>query len=333
MNDIARRSALGLGLSMACGHPRSVLAQDAMAYPNRTVRLLVGFAPGGPLDFAARAVSERLSQRLGQSFVVENRAGATGNIAAEAVARTPPPRDGHLLLMGNVQNLVLNAVLQRDLSFDPGRDLAAVAQIATVPYVIVVPADLPVRSLAELVALAREQPGRVNAGTAGVASLQHFALELLKARSGGLDITHVPFRGGSEVARELLGGRLQIGIDTFVSFGPGIEAGRIRPIATLHSERLPSRPELPTVAETPGLEGVEGSGWIGIAGPSGMPRPALTRLEAATAWAMRETDLPVRMGAQGLLPHFADAEAFGGLVTSDRAKWARVVREAGITLS
>jgi tripartite-type tricarboxylate transporter receptor subunit TctC len=186
--------------------------------------------------------------------------------------------------------------------------------------------------MAELIVLARQQPGRLNAGTPGIGSLQHLALELLKTRAGGLDIAHVPFRGGAEVVRELLGGRLQIGIDTLVSFGPGIEAGRIRALATLHAERLPGRPGLPTVAETPGLEGVEAAGWIGIAGPSGMLPPALARLEAATAWAMGETDLPARMDTQGLLARFAGAEAFGALVAGERERWARVVREAGITL-
>ncbi len=332
MTDIARRSTIALGLGLAGGILHPAMAQNE-AYPSRSVRLLVGFAPGGSLDFVARGVAERLTQRLGQSFVVENRAGATGNIAAEAVARAAPPRDGHLLLMGNVQNLAVNAALHRDLPFDPTRDLLPVAQIATVPFVFVVPADLPVRSIAELIGLARQQPGRLNAGTPGVGSLQHLALELLKARAGGLDIAHVPFRGGSEVARELLGGRLQIGTDTLVSFGPGIEAGRIRPLATLHTERLPGRPELPTVAETSGLDGVEASGWIGIAAPSGMPRPALARLEAAAGWAMGETDLPARLDAQGLLARFAGAEAFGALIASEREKWARVVREAGITLS
>ncbi|TPG55722.1 tripartite tricarboxylate transporter substrate binding protein [Roseomonas nepalensis] len=332
MKAIVRRSAIALGLGLAATPLRRTLAQETATYPNHPVRLLVGFAPGGSLDFAARSLSERLTARLGQSFVVENRAGATGNVAAEAVARAAPPRDGHLLLMGNVQNLAVNAASQRDLGFDPARDLLPVAQVATVPYVVAVPAELPVRSMAELIALARQQPGRLNAGTPGVGSLQHLALELLKARAGVLDIAHVPFRGGSEVARELIGGRLQIGIDTLVSFGPGVEAGRIRPLATLHAERLPGHPGLPTVAETTGLDGVEASGWIGIAGPSGMPRQALARLEAAVAWAMMETDLPARMDAQGLVARFGDTQAFGVLVASEREKWARVVREAGITL-
>lgn len=295
------------------------------------MRLLVGLAPGGSLDFVARAVAERLTPRLGQPFVVENRPGAASNLAAEAVARASPP-DGYLLLMGNVQNLAVNAALQRDLPFDPVRDLAPVAQVATVPFVVVVPADLPVRSMAELIALARARPGQLNAGTPGVGSLGQLALELIKMRSGGLDVAHVPFRGGSEVNRELLGGRLQIGIATLVSFGAGIDAGRLRPLATLHAERLPTRPDLPTVAETPGLDGLEASGFIGIAAPAGTPRPALARLEAAVSWAMGETDLPARFAAQGVLPRFAGAEAFAALIGREREKWARVVREAGITL-
>src|SRR5215218_3384286 len=152
MTDIARRSVIALALGMTGGSLRPALALDAAAYPNRPVRLLVGWTPGGPLDFVARAVADRLTPRLGQSFIVENRAGATGNIAAEAVARATP--DGYLLLMGNVQNLSLNVAVQRNLPFDPARDLLPVAQIATVPYVFAVPADLLVRSMAELVALA-----------------------------------------------------------------------------------------------------------------------------------------------------------------------------------
>ncbi|HYZ33538.1 MAG TPA: tripartite tricarboxylate transporter substrate-binding protein [Crenalkalicoccus sp.] len=331
MRDTTRRSAIALGLGLAGGSLRSALAQDAAAYPSRPVRLLVGFAPGGPLDFVARAVAERLTPRLGQSFIVENRLGATGNLAAEAVARATP--DGHLLLMGNPQNLTFNVAVQRNLPFDPARDLLPVAQIATVPYVFAVSADLPVRSMAELVALGRARPGQLNAGTPGVASLQHLALELLKLRAGGLDITHVPFRGGSEVNRELLGGRLQIGIDTLVSFGPSIDAGRLRVLATLHAERLPTHPDLPTVAETPGLDGLEASGFIGIAAPAGTSSRVVARLEAAVGAVMAETDRPARFASQGVLSQPAGAEAFGAVLTRDRAKWARVVREAGITLS
>ncbi len=331
MRHLDRRSALALGVATAAGLPPSALAQEAAAYPTRPVRLLVGFAPGGSLDFVARAVAERLTPRLGQSFVVENRPGAASNLAAEAVARATPP-DGHLLLMGTPHNLAVNAALQRDLPFDPARDLVPVAQVATVPYVIVVPADLPARSVADLIALARARPGQLNAGTPGVASLNHLALELLKGRAGGLDIAHAPFRGGSEVARELLGGRLQVGIDTLVSFGAGIDAGRLRPLATLHAERLPTHPDLPTVAETPGLGGVEASGFIGIAGPAGMPRLAVARLEAAVAGVMGETDLPARFAAQGVLAHSTGAEAFAAMLAREREKWVRVVREAAIAL-
>lgn len=331
MTRITRRSALALGLSMAGASPRPAAAQDAATYPSRPVRLLVGFAPGGSLDVVARAVAERLAPRLGQPFLVENRPGATGNVAAEAVARATPP-DGHLLLAGNPQNLTINVAVQRNLPFDPARDLLPVAQVATVPYVVAVPASLPARSMAELVALARAQPGQLNAGTPGVASLQHLALELLKQRAGGLDIAHVPFGGGSEVNRELLGGRLQIGIDTLVSFGAGVDAGRLRVLATLHAGRLPTHPDLPAVAETPGLEGLEASGFIGIAAPAGTPGRVVARLDAAVSAAMAETDLPARFAALGVLARPGGAAAFGALLARDRETWARVVREAGVTL-
>nr|WP_274607351.1 tripartite tricarboxylate transporter substrate-binding protein [Paracraurococcus ruber] len=229
-------------------------------------------------------------------------------------------------------NLTFNVAVQRNLPFDPARDLLPVAQVATVPYVVVVPSDLPVSSVAELVALARSRPGQLNAGTPGIASLQHLALELMKLRSGGLDITHIPFRGGAEINRELLGGRLQIGIDTLVSFGASIEAGRLRALATLHAERLPTHPNLPTIAETPGLEGLEASGFIGIAAPAGIPSYVVAMLETAVMAVMADTDLPARFAAQGVVSQPAGAAAFGALLTRDREKWARVVREAGITL-
>ncbi|WP_159349558.1 Bug family tripartite tricarboxylate transporter substrate binding protein [Roseomonas harenae] len=331
MCSLDRRTVLALGIAGVDRTPRSVQAQETAVYPTRPVRLLVGFAPGGSLDVVARMLAEPLTQRLGQPFLVENRLGATGNLAAEAVVRALPP-DGHLLLMGNPQNLTVNAALQRNLPFDPARDLVPVAQVATVPYVVVVPANLPARSFADLIALARARPGQLNAGTPGIASLQHLALELIKLRSGGLDMTHIPFRGGSEVNRELLGGRLQVGIDTLVSFGPGIDSGGLRPLATLHADRLPTHPALPAVAETPGFEDIEVSGFIGFAGPAGMPRPAITRLEAAALRAVSETDLPARFASQGVLAQPAGAEPFGAMLARDRDKWARVVRQAAITL-
>ncbi len=330
MRHLGRRSALTLGVTVAAVlRPASAL--EGSAFPTRPVRLLVGFAPGGPLDFVTRALAERLTQRLGQPFASENRPGAASNLAAEAVARATPP-DGSLLLMGTPHNLAVNVALQRDLPFDPTRDLAPVAQVASVPYLLVVPAELPVNSVAELIALARARPGTLNAGTAGVGSVQHLVLELLKLRAGGIDIAHIPFRGGAEVHRELLGGRLQIGIDSPVSFAAGLDSGRLRAIATLHDERLPDRPDLPTMTETPGLEGIEGAGFIGVVAPTGMPRPARARLEAAIAWAMSETDLPAFIEARGVLARFAGSEAFAALVAREREKWGRVVREAGIAV-
>ena len=306
--------ALAAMLRTGLGASDAALAQEP-AYPTRPVRLLVGFPPGGALDNITRPLAQRLSERLGQPFLVENRPGAASNLAAEAVVRAAA--DGYLLLMGNHSSLAVNAAVQRDLPFDPARDLAPVAQITTVPFVVAVPAELPVRSMAEFVALARARPGQLNAGSPGIASLQHLAIELLK-RQAGVDIVHVPHRGGADVLRELLGGRLQVAVDPYSTFRGAAEAGQLRVLATTQAERLRALPEVPTMAETPGLEGFEAAGFVGVAAPAATPRPVIARLEAAVAWAMRETDLPRLYEAQGLVPRHADAEGFAALVARPR---------------
>ena len=279
------------------------------------------------MDVAARPLAQRLSERLGQPFVVENRAGANGSVAGEATARAAP--DGHTLLLANHNILSINAAVQPGLAFNPARDLAPVAQVAAVPVLLVVPSDLPARSLAEFLALARAQSGRLNMGSNGIGGLAHLALAALNRRAG-VSIEHVPFRGGAEIARELLGGRLQLGIDPYATFQGPVEAGRLRVLATAHSERVAALPQVPAVAETPGLEGFEASGFYGLVAPAATPAPVLARLEAAVAWAM-EGDLPRACAAAGLVPHYTGAVDFAALVAREREKWARVVREAGIT--
>ena len=298
---LGRRAALVLGTLAA--FPRGAAAQETtQPYPSRPVRLLVGFSPGGALDLLARPLAQRLTERLGQPFVVEDRAGAAGNLAAETAARAAP--DGHLLLMAGHSTL---AVPRRSSTFDAARDLAPVAQVAVLPFVLVVPTDLTARSLADLIALARAQPGGLNAGTSGVGGLQHLAVELLKRRAG-VDIAHVPFRGAADVARELVAGRVQLGVDPYGSFQAGVEAGRIRVLATTTAMRLPALPEVPVVAETPGLAGYEAAGFAGIVAPAATPRAVLEAVEAAVAWAMGGTDLPRTYEQQGALPRYTGAQ-------------------------
>jgi tripartite-type tricarboxylate transporter receptor subunit TctC len=319
-----RRAALALG---AAALPRGASAQGVAArYPSGPVRLLVGFSPGGALDLLARPLAQRLSERLGQPFLVENRAGAAGNLAAEAAARAAP--DGHVLLMAGHSTL---AVPRPSPAFDAARDLAPVAQVAVLAFVLAVPADLPARSVADLLALARARPGGLNAGTSGVGGLQHLALELLKRRAG-VDIAHVPFRGAADVARELVAGRVELGVDPYGSFQAGVEAGRLRVLATTAAARLPALPGVPAVAEAPGLQGYEATGFAGVVAPAATPRAVVEAVEAAVAWAMGGTDLPRAYERQGALPRHAGAREFAALAARDRERWGRLMSEAGIAL-
>jgi tripartite-type tricarboxylate transporter receptor subunit TctC len=303
------------------------LAQET-TYPSRPVRLLVGFAAGSASDLIARPLAQKLSERLGQPVTVENRPGANGVLASEAVARAAP--DGHTLLLGTFSQTVVTPLLRSDLPYDTERDLAPVAGVVQPPLVVAVPADLPARSLGELVALARARPGQLNMGSAGSGDLGHLALELLK-RQMGFDIVHVPYRGSGPALQDMLGGRVQLMISPYIVMKGPAEAGQVRVLAVTSSERLPALPDVPTVAEAGGPPGFEAAGFIGLYAPAATPRPVLARVEAGAGWAARETDLPRSYAAQGLLPRPAGAEEFAAYLAREREKWRRVIREAGIT--
>jgi len=300
----------------------------AQAWPARPVRLLVGFPAGGGVDLTARPLAQRLSERLGAQFVVENRGGAGGNIATEAAVRAPA--DGYTLLVGNVGQLAINPALYRDLSFDTVRDLAPVARIVAVPLAVAVPAELPVRSLAEFVEYAKARPGQLNMGSGGNGGIPHLAFELLKRRTG-IDVVHVPYRGSAPALQDLIGGRVQLMVDGYNLMRGAAEAGRLRVIATTGRERLPALPDVPTVHESvaPGFEAV---GWQGVLAPAGTPEPVLAALEGAIGALLGGGDLPGVFLAQGQLPAFAPRADFAALIRRERELWGRVVREAGVAL-
>jgi tripartite-type tricarboxylate transporter receptor subunit TctC len=300
----------------------------AQAWPSRPVRIVVGFPAGGGVDLTARPLAQRLSTRLGQPVVVENRGGAGGNIAMDLVAKAPA--DGYTLLAGNVGMLAINPALYRDLTFDTVSSFAPVAQIVAVPLAVAVPADLPARTLAEFVALAKARPGQLNMGSGGNGGIPHLAFELLK-RQTGIDVQHVPYRGSAPALQDLIGGRVQLMVDGYNLMRGAAEAGRIRVIATTGRQRLPALPDVPTVDESvaPGFEAL---GWQGILAPAGTPEPILAQLEAAIAEVLRDGDLPRVLLDQGQLPTFLPRAAFAELVRRDRDQWTRVVREAGVTL-
>jgi tripartite-type tricarboxylate transporter receptor subunit TctC len=302
-------------------------AARAQSWPARPVRIVVGFPAGGGVDLTARPLAQRLGDRLGQQFVVDNRGGAGGNIAMDAVAKSPA--DGYTLLQANVGMLAINPGLYRDLTFDTVRDFAPVAQVVAVPLAVAVPADLPVRTLPEFIAYAKARPGQLNMGSGGNGGIPHLAFELMK-RQAGIDVVHVPYRGSAPALQDLLGGRVQLMVDGYNLMRGAAEAGRVRVIATTGRRRLPALPDVPTVGET--LPGFEAEGWQGIVAPAGTPEPILAALEQAISGLLAAGDLPQIYLNQGQLPAFAPQAEFAALIRREREQWTRVIREAGITL-
>jgi tripartite-type tricarboxylate transporter receptor subunit TctC len=321
-NAMNRRTLLTLAASLAA--PRAF----AQAYPSRPVRMLVGFPAGGGVDLTARPLAQRLSERLGQQFVVENRGGANGNVAMEAFARMPP--DGYALLAGNIGMLAINPALYRDLPFDTVTSFAPIARIVSVPLAIAVPAELPVRTIGDFVDYAKARPGQLNMGSGGNGGIPHLAFELFRRRTG-IDVVHVPYRGSAPALQDLIGGRVQLMIDGYNLMRGAAEAGRVRVIATTGRERMPALPDTPTVHETvaPDFEAI---GWQGILAPAGAPDAILAQLEAAIGALLREGDLPQLYLNQGQLPAFAPRAEFAAFIRREREQWTRVIREANVTL-
>jgi tripartite-type tricarboxylate transporter receptor subunit TctC len=309
--------------------PALLTAASARAqgeYPTRPVRVLVGFPPGGGVDLTARPLLQRLQERLGQPFLVENRPGANGNIAMDAAAKSAP--DGYTLFFGNGGNLAVTHALYQNLSFDTLRDFAPVAQVVNVPLVFGVPADLPARNLAEFIALARARPGALNMGSGGSGGFPHLAFELFK-RQANIDVVHVPYRGSAPALQDLLGGRVQLMIDAYNLMRGAVEAGRVRVIAITSAVRHPSLPDVPTVIEQ-GIAGYEVVGWQGLVAPASTPEPIRARLEASVREVMQRSDLPQIYIQQGSLPHFADGATMRALIAAERTRWSDIVRAANI---
>lgn len=312
--------------------PALLAATPAFAagdFPNRPVRLVVGFPAGGGVDLTARPLAQKLSERLGQQMVVENRGGAAGNVALEYVARSAP--DGYTLIKGNVGMMAINPGLYRNLTFDTVRDFAPIGQSVSVPLAVFVNSELPVSSIQEFVAYARARPGQLNMGSGGNGGIPHLAFEMFR-RALNLDIQHIPYRGSAPALQDLLGGRIEVMIDGYnLARGAHLD-GRLRMLATTGPARLAALADVPTLAESV-APGFEATGWQGVFAPAATPVPILERLESAMAWAMRETDLPQAYIAQGQVPAFDGRAALGALVERERNQWGEVIRAAGVTLT
>ena len=327
---IDRRALLG-GIALA------PLARPAFAqaWPNRPVRLVVGFPPGGTTDLAARVLIEPLTRRLGQSVVVENRPGGSGgNIGADVVAKAEP--DGYTLLMQTVSSGAINFGLYGSRMPHRPEDLAAVALVVKVPNAIFVNNDLPVRNLRELVDLAKRQPGKLNIGSSGVGTSLHMTGELLK-QAAGIDLTHVPFRGAGPMIQEIIAGRIEVGVDNLPSVIGHLREGRLRPLAVTTATRTPSLPDVPTTAEA-GFAAVEATAWFGVCAPARTPRPVIDRLSRDINACLADAAVWQKLADLGgmkpdLTPDgLSTPETFQAFMTAEIAKWGEVVRRGNITV-
>jgi tripartite-type tricarboxylate transporter receptor subunit TctC len=318
----AHRALLGIATGLAAG---PAIAQAP--YPTRPIRLVVPFAPGGATDIIGRLMAARMQAELGQPLPVENRAGASGIIGAEAVARAAP--DGYTILMGSVTTHAVNVPMYgARLSYDPVRDFAPVTRVSTGYNVLVVHPDVPARNVAELIALARARPGALAYGHGGNGTSTHLAGEMFK-QAAGVDILTVPFRSTSPATASLLANEIQVMFDTSTSALPLVREGRVRLLATCAPTRRPAMPDVPAVAET--LPGFEMSTWSGLFAPAGTPAPILARLDEAAQAAMRDPAVQARFEQLGNEPFPAGPEDFARFLREDIERWTGIVRAARIT--
>ena len=313
-------------LSLAAGLPlvgRAMAAPSAWA-PTRPIRLIVPFGAGGSTDVTARLIAEALGARLGQPMVVENRAGAGGNIGSEAAARAEP--DGYTLLLTTSTTHATNPALYGSLPFDVQRDFAPIILTAFIPNVLVVPSSKGIRTVRELIELGRGKPGELNYGSAGAGSSQHLAAALFAAR-GEMRMTHVPYRGGALAVTDLLGGKLDLLFSPLVEVLEHVRAGRLTALAITTRERSPLLPDVPPLGEI--LPGYEVRLWNGLLAPAATPRPVIERIAYETNEVLRTPQMREKLAQQGSAPAGGTPEEFGNFIRAELPKWAELVRISG----
>ncbi|MBC7780172.1 MAG: tripartite tricarboxylate transporter substrate binding protein [Proteobacteria bacterium] len=308
-------------LGALCGAP--VLAQT---WPAKPVRIIVPFSPGGSTDVTARVIGQRLGELVGQSFVIDNRAGAGGNIGADLVAKAPA--DGYTLLLATTGVMSINQYLYKSLPFDPERDFIPITQLGGLPLVLVANPSLPARSLKELVQAAKRRPGDLTFASSGIGGSTHMTAELFNAASG-LKMVHVPYKGSPQAILDLTAGNVILMFDQVVSSMPQVNAGKLRALAITSAKRFPTLPDLPTVAES-GFPGFESVSFNGLAAPAGTSRETVNRVQAEAAKALKMPDLRERMLRDGMEPVGSTPEAFAEFIRNERVKWSKVVRELGL---
>jgi tripartite-type tricarboxylate transporter receptor subunit TctC len=320
---LRRRQFLHLATG-ALALPAVSRTANAQAYPIKPIRWIIGFPPGGGADTVARIMEPWLSRRLGQPVIIENRPGASTNIAVQAVVNSPP--DGYTLLWHGLSSVV-NASLFANLPFDIQRDIDPAAGVVSYPMIMVAHPSVPAKSVAELIAHAKANPGKVTMASFGTGSASHLAGELFKFMAG-IDMVHIPYRGGAPMTTDLIGGQVQVGFDVMVTALPQVRSGKLRALGVLGAKRFDLLPDVQTVAET--VAGYEASTWAGIGVPRGTPPEIIERLNREVNAGLAQPDIRARFADVGTVPMVLSAAEFKAYIAAEAAKWDKVVKNAGI---
>ena len=303
----------------------SAIAHAQTSYPTKPVRIIVPQSPGASTDLTARLIAQRLNAALGQSFIVDNRPGAGSIVGTDLVAKAAP--DGYTLLVV-ASSITLNPTLHKNLPFEPIRDFAPITQLSSFPNLLTVHPTLPVKTVKELVAFAKAKPGSLNYGSSGAATGTHLSAELFKYMTG-IDMVHVPYKGGGPAVQALLGGQVQLNFATIVSVIPHLRAGKLRGIAVTTAKRSPALPDTPTIAES-GVPGYDHGPWNGFLAPAKTPRAVVARLNEETARILQTPEVKNIFMSEGAEPVGNKPEEFAAIIRDETAKWAKVIRAAGI---
>ncbi|MCU4122187.1 Bug family tripartite tricarboxylate transporter substrate binding protein [Variovorax sp. N23] len=302
-------------------------AHAQAAFPSKPITIIVPFSAGGTTDILARVVGQSMSTDLGQPVVIDNRAGAGGNIGGQAAARATA--DGYTIFMGTVGTHAINQALYKKMPFDPIKDFAPLSRVAMVPNLLVANPSQPYKNVKELIAYAKANPGKINFGSSGSGSSIHLSGELFK-QMAGVDMQHVPYRGSAPAVSDLLGGQISIMFDNMPSAIAHVKGGKLRALAVTTAKRSPALPDVPTIAES-GVPGYEATSWFGLLAPAGTPAPVIAKLNASILKALANPEVKKKLAEQGAEAAGEKPEQFAAFIVSETAKWGKVVKESGAT--
>ncbi len=326
VRSIRRRGVVAALGAAALGSPFFAMAQGA--YPNKPVKIIVSFSPGGTTDILARFLAQKLTEAMGQPFVVDNKPGAGGILGNDFVAKSPP--DGYTLLMGSASNLAVNVSMYKSFPYDPKKDLIPVMQVAAGPFVIVVNPQVPANTFKELIALAKSKPGQVTFGTSGNGTSLHLTGELINSMAD-IKMSHVPYKGTGPAMLDTISGQINMTLSDMVPFVPHIQSGKLRALAQTTAQRSRLLPDLPTVAET--LPGFDATSWYGLMAPLNTPPAVVQRINDELTKIMQMPDVRTRYSQLGVETVINTPQQYGAYIESEQAKWADVVKKSGATVN